>query len=115
MTSGATGAMLKKIMISEYKLPQNPARTNILALSVLLLVTLFTWAQFVLLDLLSFRTSSALFSTDRAMEHLGIISQSPRSSGSLHHNKMRDYLLQELINLGLSPEVQMAEIAGAEE
>lgn len=103
-------------MISEYKkLPQNLTRINILALSVLLLVTLLTLAQFMLLDLPSFGTSSVSFSTERTMEHLEIISQSPRSPGSLHHNKTRDYLLQELTNLGLTPTVHIAEVAGTEE
>ena len=99
----------------KYELPKKSARTNMLALSVLLLVTVVTLAQFIWFDLFSFKASSVSFSTTRAMEHLGVISQSPRSPGSLHHDNTRGYLLQELINLGLSPQIQIAELAEAEE
>lgn len=46
------------------------------------------------------------FSSARAMQHLEVIAQKPRPMGSLEHAKERDYLLQQLTAMGLSPEVQ---------
>ena len=46
------------------------------------------------------------FSSARAMQHLEVIAQKPRPIGSLEHAKARDYLLQQLTAMGLSPEVQ---------
>ncbi len=93
----------------------NLIRKKYLPFSIYLLVTLFTFLQFLLPGSFLFKKSSVLFSTERALEHLEVISQSPRSPGSVHHKKIRDYLLQELTNMDLNPTVQLVEAADSEE
>lgn len=46
------------------------------------------------------------FSTERALEHLKIISEKPHYTGSDAHNEVRDYLVTQLELLGLEPHVQ---------
>ncbi len=46
------------------------------------------------------------FSAIRAKEHLFNISQKPHPVGSKEHDEVRDYLCQQLTNLGLMPEIQ---------
>ncbi len=46
------------------------------------------------------------FSSARAMEHLAVIAQAPRSLGAPGNAKARDYLVQQLTAMGLTPEVQ---------
>jgi hypothetical protein len=40
------------------------------------------------------------------MKHLGVIAQKPHPIGSIESGNVRDYLVQELASLGLTPEVQ---------
>lgn len=46
------------------------------------------------------------FSAGRAFEHVKAIAGSPRPMGSAHHEQVRDYLLAQLHQLGLDPQVQ---------
>ncbi|MBI4748999.1 MAG: M20/M25/M40 family metallo-hydrolase [Acidobacteria bacterium] len=46
------------------------------------------------------------FSAERAMTHLWTIAQRPHPSGSIEHQKVREYLVAQLQNLGLQTEVQ---------
>jgi len=46
------------------------------------------------------------FSADRAMLHDYQIARIPHPSGSLDHDRVRDYLLAELTRLGLDPQIQ---------
>ena len=48
----------------------------------------------------------AEFSARRAMLHIREIARAPHPVGSLDHARVRDYLLRELRDLGLAPEVQ---------
>lgn len=48
------------------------------------------------------------FSGDRALTHLPIIAQEPHPSGSPAQEKVRDYLVKQLTDLGLIVEVQQA-------
>jgi hypothetical protein len=48
----------------------------------------------------------AEFSSGRAMKHLEVIARQSHPMGTSEHAVVRDYILQELTNLGLSPEVQ---------
>jgi len=50
------------------------------------------------------------FSSERAMKHLQIIGRKPHPIGSAEHGVVRDYILDQLRGLGLSPEVQKAAI-----
>ncbi|MCW5850089.1 MAG: M28 family peptidase [Anaerolineae bacterium] len=49
---------------------------------------------------------STEFSSARAMEHLRVIAQEPRFLGTPGNTQARDYLVQQLTSLGLTPEVQ---------
>jgi len=51
-------------------------------------------------------TSPADFSSARAMKHLEAIAKSPHPIGSASHAEVRDYILGNLTELGLSPTVQ---------
>ena len=48
----------------------------------------------------------AEFSSGRAMKHLEVIARQSHPMGTSEHAVVRDYILQELTNLGLSPVVQ---------
>lgn len=50
--------------------------------------------------------SPGQFSAERAMTYLNVIGQRPHPSGSTEHKAVRDYLLNELSRMGLSPVVQ---------
>src|SRR5262245_35468511 len=43
------------------------------------------------------------FSAERAMKHIEVIARNPRPLGSLEHDKALDYILKEIVSLGLSP------------
>lgn len=46
------------------------------------------------------------FSSGRAMKHLGVIAQRPHPMGSIESENVRNYLINELASLGMTPEVQ---------
>jgi MFS family permease len=46
------------------------------------------------------------FSSGRAMQHLKVIGRAPHPMGSSEHAVVRDYILKQLSELGLAPEVQ---------
>lgn len=46
------------------------------------------------------------FSAERAMQHLQVIAQRPHPIGSPEHDKVRDYIVQQLTGLGVSPQIQ---------
>jgi hypothetical protein len=48
------------------------------------------------------------FSAERAFSHLEKFAVAPHPLGSKEHDRVRDYLVQELKTLGLSPEIQKA-------
>jgi len=49
-----------------------------------------------------------VFSAERAMKHLLAIAQRPHPIGSAEHDRARDYLVAQLSNLGLDPQIQNA-------
>lgn len=51
------------------------------------------------------------FSSARAMEKVEMIAREPHPSGSSAHAQVRDYIIAELENLGLHPEIQEADVA----
>ena len=48
------------------------------------------------------------FSAERAMKHVLAIAQRPHPIGSAEHDRVRDYLVAQLSNLGLGPQIQNA-------
>lgn len=50
------------------------------------------------------------FASGRAVKSLSVIAQKPHPVGSAEHARVRDYLVNELTALGLTPEVQRAEV-----
>jgi Peptidase family M28 len=51
---------------------------------------------------------STVFSAERAMKHVVAIAQRPHPSGTAEHDRVRDYLVAQLRNLGLEPQIQNA-------
>lgn len=80
-------------------------------LAILAIVVATTMAS-----LLSLRTPEAVksvapftqFSSERAMIHLQQIAQRPHPVGSEDHDRVRDYLMDQLRDRGLTPEIQHA-------
>src|SRR5437667_3101217 len=48
------------------------------------------------------------FSAERAMKHVLAIAQRPHPIGRAEHDRVRDYLVEQLSNLGLGPQIQNA-------
>lgn len=61
---------------------------------------------FVLPKVLKANAPKGEFSAERAMQYVENIAVRPHEIGSSEHDIVRDYLLKELTNLGLKPEVQ---------
>lgn len=78
------------------------------------LLILFCIALFSLLAILRQSPPKAVpstapateFSSERALNHLRVISQKPHPIGSQEHDDVRAYILKELTALGLDPQVQ---------
>jgi len=85
------------------------SRAAALALATLCVVTLSTY---FVLEMLrpphAVPASAALtqFSSGRAMQHLEVISRRPHPSGSPAQDEVREYISQQLVALGLAPELQ---------
>ena len=54
----------------------------------------------------------AEFSAERAMKHLLAFAQRPHPIGSAEHDRVRDYLVAQLRNMGLDPQIQNANGVG---
>lgn len=70
---------------------------------------LAAWSGAAYLDPPASRTvdaPAAVFSADRAMAHVDVLSAAPRPVGSAGHAVTRDYLVAELQRLGLAPAIQ---------
>jgi len=77
--------------------------------TALLLMILAVYWSFTALIPQSFSKIDAeghLFSTERALVHLKEISKQPHFIGNLEHSKVKDYIIKQLENLGLSTEIQ---------
>ena len=51
------------------------------------------------------------FSSGRALKHIEVIAQHPHPVGSSEHDRVRDYIVQELAAMGVRPEVQKTMVA----
>jgi hypothetical protein len=94
-----------------------PARTDV----AIALLTFLVIALFVFLSIYSQTPPRAVasdapltdFSSARAMEHLRVIAQKPHPNSSPEAQEVRDYIVKELLALGLSPEVQTATVGNS--
>ncbi|MDP5276398.1 M28 family peptidase [Chengkuizengella axinellae] len=57
---------------------------------------------------MEFNADSTQFSAERAMLHLEVIAKEPHPVGSEEHENVRNYIFNELNDLGLDPEIQEA-------
>lgn len=63
-------------------------------------------SSFILPQIKEQNVSKEEFSAERAMQYVEKIAVSPHPIGSKEHDNVRDYLINELKNLGLEPEIQ---------
>src|SRR2546427_13210295 len=52
------------------------------------------------------------FSAERAMRHVEQIAQRPHPMGTADHDRVRDYIVDQLSRLGLSSQIQQATAVG---
>jgi hypothetical protein len=55
-----------------------------------------------------------VFSAGRAVQHLSVIAEKPHPLGSAEHRVVQDYLVKELSQAGLEPQIQTATMPGKE-
>ncbi|WP_378180957.1 M28 family peptidase [Aquimarina sp. SS2-1] len=82
---------------------------KILSVLTLLLIILSVWYTFyssMPQQISGLDTPEKEFSTLRALEHVKKISKKPHYLGSSAHSEVKNYLIEELKKLGLSPEIQ---------
>lgn len=77
-----------------------------LILTIIVLSLFLSSSSFVLPKVEQANAAKEEFSAERAMLYVEKIAVKPHEIGSSEHDKVRDYLLTELTNLGLKPEVQ---------
>ena len=77
-----------------------------LILITIVLSLLFSISSFILPKAQDANAPKEEFSAERAMQYVERIAVKPHEIGSSEHEIVRDYLLNELTNLGLKPEVQ---------
>jgi len=56
--------------------------------------------------------SDTVFSAERAMRHVESIAMRPHSMGTPEHDRVRDYIVGQLVALGLKPQVQTTTAVG---
>jgi Peptidase family M28 len=91
-----------------YLIREEPVRAILLALFIL--SASFSIREYDPPAVLSAAVSPELFSADRAVRHLSVIAEKPHPLGSIEHSIVRDYLVRELSNAGLEPQIQQATI-----
>jgi hypothetical protein len=83
------------------------------ALSSLALLVVICWLGLVSLKpppVMSENAPAADFSSSRAMKHVRAIAAKPRPVGSTNHLEARNYILDQLRQMGLQPEIQVATV-----
>jgi hypothetical protein len=53
-----------------------------------------------------------VFSAERAMRHVALIAQRPHAMGTPDHDRVRDYIVEQLSGLGLQPQLQKTTAIG---
>ena len=85
------------------------SREAALALATLCVVTLSTYLALAVLrppHAVPATADLTQFSSGRALKHLEVIARQPHPSGSSAQDEVRDYISQQLVALGLAPELQ---------
>ena len=88
-----------------------PGHDSIVAITAVLFLTLLSAISLYRQNPPAVKSADSLpgeFSAARAMNHLAVIAQRPHQMGSIEHDAVRDYLVNELRAQGLVPEVQTA-------
>ncbi|MEO6347498.1 MAG: M28 family peptidase, partial [Aquaticitalea sp.] len=78
------------------------------AIALLLIIGAVYWSFYALMphSISGLDTVKSEFSTDRALIHLKKISEQPHYVGSEYHKEVRDYIVEQLKNLGLQTQIQ---------
>ena len=79
---------------------------SVLTFILILLAVWFTFHSSMPQKISGLDTPEQEFSTIRALEHVKTISERPHYIGSPAHDNTKNYIVQELKKLGLSPEIQ---------
>ena len=89
-----------------------PINTSV-SFSFIIIVAAIIWSFISLLpqEISDMNAPEDEFSTARALVHLKEITKEPHFIGSEAHQDVRDYLVSELKNLGLNPEIQKRTVA----
>lgn len=83
----------------------------LLSWCIIFSVVVFTLSRFSPPPSLDVNAAPTEFSAQRALLHLESIAEQPHAVGSQAHAKVRDYLIDELKKLGLTPQIQNASVA----
>jgi hypothetical protein len=80
--------------------------THIISLVIILSLTYLSFYSLVPKEISDLNTNETSFSTERAMRQLEVIAKEPHFVGTRAHTEVRAYILEELVKLGLDPQVQ---------
>ena len=81
--------------------------TQFISLVIILIFTYLSFYSLLPKEISDLNTSVTSFSTERAMKQLEVIAKEPHSVGTKAHKEVREYILEELVKLGLEPQVQV--------
>ncbi|MFJ7638141.1 M20/M25/M40 family metallo-hydrolase [Peribacillus sp. NPDC097206] len=102
--------------ISSFTLPSLKTGTFVKNIFILFLFIILimsaiwiSFLQFRSPEVLTLNSSTKQFSAERAMSHLKEFAVKPHPLGSEEHDRVRDYLMKSLKNLGVSPEIQKSD------
>ncbi|RIJ37350.1 M20/M25/M40 family metallo-hydrolase [Pontibacter oryzae] len=91
-------------------------RNRVLAAFILLAITGLALLSLYLLSPpkpVPATASATVFSAERAMQHVHQMAQEPHAMGTAAHARVREYLLGEMQQLGLQPQVQEATVVNS--
>jgi hypothetical protein len=80
--------------------------THILSLILILTLTFISFYSLLPKEISDLKTDSTSFSTERAIKQLEVIAKKPHFVGNTAHTEVREYIVEELVKLGLNPQVQ---------
>ncbi|MGC6432037.1 MAG: M28 family peptidase [Jejuia sp.] len=81
-------------------------RKKTIAIILMIITVYWSFSTIIPNKISSIDAPETQFSTQRALLHLNEISKSPHYLGSDNHKNVRDYILKELKNLGITTELQ---------
>jgi hypothetical protein len=80
--------------------------TSIVSFLILVFIVYYAFSSLMPNKISSFNTPKDKYSTDRALHHLSKISQKPHFVGTYEHQKVKQYLIDQLKKLGLEVKEQ---------